>query len=553
MSRKAPPTSSAASEDDDTAVPDMDRPTVGALLTNLARANDAAKRGAGKDMIMIVGNTGAGKSTLVNFLAGRNLRETRVAGQLTKGFICDDPVMEIGNGFDSMTSFPELYMDPLTNLTYCDCPGFMDNRGVVLDIGNMYALSKMAQEAARLRGLVIVINYHSLNSDRARGLRETMQILKSIFGSHAAATASSILMLVSRVPGEVTLEDLRYFMRDASVSGVFCADSEDSRLFQHLADNCEMYDPLGRYTAAGRLSRDDIVRKLRSFREVSRSALKVGFSPEAEKALSSLLHMIAHDARLHFDEQHLLEVKEFLQTVDGLKVLRSAVVERCYDEFKSHMLMRILEWSQDLEKLPLVKQTGDEFPILSTEVNAISQTMLNRIEEKRKLGERINVAEADLKLTRDELAMSALEKEKLKKQADEDAARAARNEALILEARQEKDKISCELTSLQAEANRLRSELARPRPQEQAFDPSMLFAMLASNYGNAHFHGGGWGDLSYGSAPFYGGGGGDLSSQFNRMSVGSSSRGNGGGGPPRCKDGSLNMKYKCNRGKDKYG
>ena len=36
--------------------------------------------------------------------------------------------------------------------------------------------------------------------------------------------------------------------------------------------------------------------------------------------------------------------------MDGLKVLRSAVVERCYDEFKSHMPMRILEWSQDLSQ-----------------------------------------------------------------------------------------------------------------------------------------------------------------------------------------------------------
>lgn len=171
------------------------------ILDGIDKANKAAaERGSGKDLILILGNTGAGKSTFVNYLVGKKMREERVPNSLNKGFVCDDPVMEIGHGFESKTTFPESCSDASSNLTFCDCPGFMDNRGVVFDITNMYAITKMAQLSRSVKGIVIIFNYHALEADRAKGLQATISLLHTIFGSHAAEHAKSALLLVTRVP-----------------------------------------------------------------------------------------------------------------------------------------------------------------------------------------------------------------------------------------------------------------------------------------------------------------------------------------------------------------
>jgi ribosome biogenesis GTPase A len=97
------------------------------LATAERLANGLSERQK-QNAVLVVGGTGAGKSTLVNYLVGKRMVRTKVTGSLQYGYTCEDPVVEIGHGFQSMTSSPQAIplVYGLRPLTLIDCPGFHD-------------------------------------------------------------------------------------------------------------------------------------------------------------------------------------------------------------------------------------------------------------------------------------------------------------------------------------------------------------------------------------------------------------------------------------------
>ena len=67
---------------------------------------------------------------------------------------------------------------------YCDCPGFLDNRGAEINIANAVNIKRALQEAKCVK-VLILINYFSLLADRGRGLTEMLEICIKLFGSTA--------------------------------------------------------------------------------------------------------------------------------------------------------------------------------------------------------------------------------------------------------------------------------------------------------------------------------------------------------------------------------
>jgi predicted GTPase len=99
------------------------------------------KKAEGKNMIIFIGNTGAGKSTTVNYLYGctmitkspaelglKGLEDIVVVQPVSSGGKRNE-VMAIGHTKRSTTFIPSIETDEDNDLTYCDCPGFLDNRG----------------------------------------------------------------------------------------------------------------------------------------------------------------------------------------------------------------------------------------------------------------------------------------------------------------------------------------------------------------------------------------------------------------------------------------
>ena len=224
-----------------------------------------------RDVVLIIGNTGAGKSTFTNYLIGKCMREVRVEGSLQKCITCDDAVMEIGHGFTSKTLLPKSYSDRSTGLTYCDCPGFDDSRGTLFDISNTYALTKLARSARSIKGVVLVMNFHSLEANRGNIAIDILSMLTKLFGSQCSNTIfNSVMILVSKVPADIDLAMIRECMQE--LAGI------------------EIYDPLDRRASSGALNRCDIISKIRSLSSFEAKKVIFPMSSSAQKEVNTLIH-----------------------------------------------------------------------------------------------------------------------------------------------------------------------------------------------------------------------------------------------------------------------
>lgn len=173
------------------------------LLRCIDHGRVSATRAQARQLVVIVGNTGAGKSALVNLLHGCRF-ELAADGRVE---VARDSrlaeLMPIGHRNVSATFAPQI--EPSSALgdgyAFADCPGFLDNRGFEVNVANGENVRR-AVAAAQSAVLVVLINYFSLRADRGKGVRDLLSILVGLFGSaeRVAAHAPSMLLAVSHAP-----------------------------------------------------------------------------------------------------------------------------------------------------------------------------------------------------------------------------------------------------------------------------------------------------------------------------------------------------------------
>lgn len=136
----------------------------------------------GKDIVVILGNTGAGKSTLINFLAGKGLTVDGTGYVLS---VQNDPeAMVIGRQvFSSETLYPKSIdietLDKKT-LRFFDLPGLDDTDGSVRNLVNSAFIRRILLDAKTVR-FVYVAGQDQFTADRGQSVTRTLQVLNHLF------------------------------------------------------------------------------------------------------------------------------------------------------------------------------------------------------------------------------------------------------------------------------------------------------------------------------------------------------------------------------------
>ncbi|XP_055847846.1 uncharacterized protein LOC129913287 [Episyrphus balteatus] len=112
-----------------------------------------------EEVVLVMGNTGAGKTTLVSALVGRKIRATRERGY--PEYVDDEG--KIGRGTSSKTLVPEAMIDGRNNVTYIDTSGFRDNRNIEYEISSIYFQNILMNRVKKVK-FVFVISYDSLKN-----------------------------------------------------------------------------------------------------------------------------------------------------------------------------------------------------------------------------------------------------------------------------------------------------------------------------------------------------------------------------------------------------
>ena len=157
------------------------------MLHYIDKAISEAEKIKNKDILLLLGGTGTGKSTTIHFLAGSKMEKRKVSG-LTH----ISPVTVKNPDLISFSTSPflrsetrsinaitinasELGAKQATEITLCDSPGFGDTDGVELDIANGIGVVR-AVKGSRSVKPIILVSQKSIG-DRSGGLTALANIL----------------------------------------------------------------------------------------------------------------------------------------------------------------------------------------------------------------------------------------------------------------------------------------------------------------------------------------------------------------------------------------
>ena len=136
------------------------------------------KGAKGKHIVAFLGNTGAGKSTLVNLTAGKKLKispdETKYVLEDEK----DETAMPIGHFGDSKTKYPQSI--DVGGLRFFDLPGFNDTDGSERNLINAAFIRHILLDAATVR-FVFVAGEDQFTADRSTSVKQMFNAISKLF------------------------------------------------------------------------------------------------------------------------------------------------------------------------------------------------------------------------------------------------------------------------------------------------------------------------------------------------------------------------------------
>ena len=332
-----------------------------------------AMKAVGKHLLLVIGNTGAGKSTMVNYLAGCTMQLIKrcdagiTTGNPKKKIIRTDPnskqpeLMKIGHSNQSATFVPSSADAPELGLTFADCPGFLDNRGAEINIANSCNIKFLIDVSASVR-VVVLINYASIAADRGRGIKDLVQILRDMFGGRAERIiqhAQSLLVGVSRAPRNVDdddmeLSDFRDELTDSSglpddMAEVMSALTGSGRIFvSHPLDK-------GNDSWLKRPQLLDAIRALEPITEPS-AIFSTVLTVSDEHALHTMVSEMAGRVDASLQELDYSGAAATLDSLDIVEKIDNVRVTRLLGDVTATVLMHVLSMEREANKLAMLEQ-----------------------------------------------------------------------------------------------------------------------------------------------------------------------------------------------------
>ena len=174
-----------------------------------------------KKAVMVLGLSGTGKTTLINYLNGVPL--VCLKDPITRKWILDIAPnatslpcgFTIGHTSASQTIYPAVYTPPDEEYSYVDNPGFQDTRGVAMEIANNFFRLYATEQAMEFKFLLLTT--HDDIKLRGQQFRDTIKRFSEILGIFSEADVKnlsySVAIVITRVENDGdTDEEMKYFL-----------------------------------------------------------------------------------------------------------------------------------------------------------------------------------------------------------------------------------------------------------------------------------------------------------------------------------------------------
>eukprot|EP00929_Paragymnodinium_shiwhaense_P109013 TRINITY_DN75379_c0_g1_i1.p1 TRINITY_DN75379_c0_g1~~TRINITY_DN75379_c0_g1_i1.p1 ORF type:complete len:943 (+),score=139.06 TRINITY_DN75379_c0_g1_i1:95-2923(+) len=308
------------------------------LVSCIAYGKVQADRASARNVVVVVGNTGAGKSSFINLLHGCTFEldaEDRMVVQPSSSV---RELMKIGHTNKSETFAPQVDACAFgENYAFADCPGFLDNRGFEINIANAVNV-KQALVAAASAVVIVIINYHSLLADRGKGVKDLFHILSDLFGTIDSVRkhAKSLLLAISQAPAVhpetgrvITLDGLKRKLLDPSGLDEMAKD-----LLSAIGDaNVITYHLLERGGASWS-KRDALVAHIRGLVPITEpnSLFKSAINDADKESLRHLVNELAKELQVMISASDYDRAADVVSDILELKEVEHGFVTTVVDE-----------------------------------------------------------------------------------------------------------------------------------------------------------------------------------------------------------------------------
>ena len=165
---------------------------LGLLKQEMSRHKELFTISAGQEIVAVLGNTGVGKSTMTNFLAGKVLKPDEYGQAYELVDEGDKSAFKIGKTMESETVYPQCVR--IGKLLFFDLPGFMDSNGSIRDLINAAFIYQIMILAKSVR-FVFLIGQDEITAQRGRILKRLISSIQNAFQSQEAILRSSMLIV----------------------------------------------------------------------------------------------------------------------------------------------------------------------------------------------------------------------------------------------------------------------------------------------------------------------------------------------------------------------
>ena len=178
------------------------------------KAKEAGIKIDGKEIILLLGATGAGKSTTILYLAGQKLAKTNNhVGPVGNLKYPDLKQVISSNSAASETRYVHPVVIPLADLVpgetgfiiYCDAPGFEDTSGPEVDIANSIGVIEAIGKCKSVK-LLALSNYEGIG-ERGQGIQKLAHIIGNMI-SNIDDRLSSITYGFTKYPTDWSISDI---------------------------------------------------------------------------------------------------------------------------------------------------------------------------------------------------------------------------------------------------------------------------------------------------------------------------------------------------------
>jgi GTPase SAR1 family protein len=158
-------------------------------------------------IVLVVGCTGSGKSTLINYLLSNKISYVNQSMDVIAiAEKSGDNYPEIGHDVESKTIFPEVFHDKVHDLAYCDFPGFFDNRPYEERVSISINTQSAIMNSKNVEAIIVVLSWTELTAQRGKLFKDLNKLLDSLICDFESILPN-IIFFLSKTHREVTSED----------------------------------------------------------------------------------------------------------------------------------------------------------------------------------------------------------------------------------------------------------------------------------------------------------------------------------------------------------